>query len=91
MGASRGRILFRHILPNTLTPVLVQSSYDVGAAILTVAGLSFIGFGAQPPTLNGELWLRRPATIWPKRRGQLPLLRSVFSLQCWRSTYWGMG
>ena len=50
MGASRGRILFRHILPNTLTPVLVQSSYDVGAAILTVAGLSFIGFGAQPPT-----------------------------------------
>lgn len=50
MGAGWGRILWRHILPNSLTPVLVQASYEVGAAILTAAGLSFIGFGAQPPT-----------------------------------------
>ncbi|RTH32748.1 D-ala-D-ala transporter subunit [Thermus scotoductus] len=50
LGAGQGRILFRHLLPNALTPVLVQASYEVGAAILTAAGLSFIGFGAQPPT-----------------------------------------
>ncbi len=40
----------RHLLPNTLTPIFVQASFDVGGAILTAAGLSFIGFGAQPPT-----------------------------------------
>lgn len=50
LGASQGRILLRHLLPNALAPVLVQASYEVGAAILTAAGLSFIGFGAQPPT-----------------------------------------
>jgi len=50
LGVGGGRILLRHLLPNSLTPVLVQASYEVGAAILTAAGLSFIGFGAQPPT-----------------------------------------
>lgn len=50
LGTSTPRILWRHILPNTWTPVLVQASFDVGGAILTAAGLSFIGFGAQPPT-----------------------------------------
>jgi len=50
LGAGWGRILLKHLLPNSLTPVLVQASYEVGAAILTAAGLSFIGFGAQPPT-----------------------------------------
>jgi len=39
-----------HLLPNSLTPVLVQASYEMEAAILTAAGLSLIGFGAQPPT-----------------------------------------
>ena len=49
VGAGRGRIVFRHILPNTLTPVIVKVSMDIGFAILTAAGLSFIGIGAQPP------------------------------------------
>jgi peptide/nickel transport system permease protein len=49
LGSSRARIAWRHVLPNTLQPVLIQSSFDVGQAILTAAGLSFIGFGAQPP------------------------------------------
>jgi len=39
-----------HILPNTLAPLLVQASFDMGGAILSAAGLSFIGFGTQPPT-----------------------------------------
>ncbi len=50
MGATEGRILLRHILPNSLAPLIVQASFNMGDAILTAAGLSFIGFGAQPPT-----------------------------------------
>jgi len=50
IGAPSLRIVLRHLLPNTLAPFLVQASFDMGAVILSVAGLSFIGFGAQPPT-----------------------------------------
>ena len=50
LGAGQLRLAARHLLPNTLPPVLIQASFDVGQAILTAAGLSFIGFGAQPPT-----------------------------------------
>lgn len=50
IGASTPRILLRHLLPNTLAPLLVQASFDMGGAILAAAGLSFIGFGARPPT-----------------------------------------
>ena len=50
LGSSQGRVALRHLLPNSLAPLLVQGSFDVGSAILTAAGLGFIGFGAQPPT-----------------------------------------
>lgn len=50
VGASHGLILRRHLFPNTLSPLLVQASFEMGTVILAVAGLSFIGFGAQPPT-----------------------------------------
>jgi peptide/nickel transport system permease protein len=50
LGGSPQRIILRHILPNTLSPILVQISFNMGSAILNAAGLSFIGFGAQPPT-----------------------------------------
>src|ERR1041384_7872266 len=50
LGASSDRIVWLHILPNTLAPLLVQASFDMGGAILSAAGLSFIGFGNQPPT-----------------------------------------
>jgi peptide/nickel transport system permease protein len=50
IGANTPRILFRHLLPNTLAPLMVQASFDMGGAILSAAGLSFIGFGARPPT-----------------------------------------
>ena len=50
LGGSQTRVAFRHLLPNSLAPLLVQGSFDVGNAILTAAGLGFIGFGAQPPT-----------------------------------------
>ncbi len=50
IGASGARILFRHILPNVATPVIVKMSLDMGFAILTVASLGFIGIGVRPPT-----------------------------------------
>ncbi|MDR0278075.1 MAG: ABC transporter permease [Paucimonas sp.] len=48
-GASWGRTLLRHVLPNAWGPVAVLATLDVGAAILATAGLSFLGFGAAPP------------------------------------------
>jgi len=50
IGSNRARILFRHILPNCISTVLVKASMDMGMAILSAAGLGFIGIGAQPPT-----------------------------------------
>jgi len=50
MGVGSLTIIFRHILPNIFTPVLVQSTMDIGSAILIGAAMSFIGLGAQPPT-----------------------------------------
>jgi len=49
-GATWVRLLFRHVLPNSLAPVIVQASMDFGSVILTSASLSFLGLGAQPPT-----------------------------------------
>ena len=50
LGANHGRILFRHILPNAISPIIVKMSTDFGFAVLTAAALGFIGLGAQPPT-----------------------------------------
>jgi peptide/nickel transport system permease protein len=50
LGASHGRVLFRHILPNSVSPLLVFSSMQVATAILLAAILSFLGLGVQPPT-----------------------------------------
>ena len=50
LGASHPRVLFRHILPNSVSPLLVFSSMQVATAILLAAILSFLGLGVQPPT-----------------------------------------
>jgi peptide/nickel transport system permease protein len=50
IGTSNARQMFVHILPNTLSPIIVLSSLSIAAAILAASGLSFIGLGAQPPT-----------------------------------------
>ncbi|MCL6284178.1 ABC transporter permease [Ruegeria sp. 2012CJ41-6] len=49
-GASRPRILFKHILPLCWTPILISATMDLGQVILLAASLSFIGLGATPPT-----------------------------------------
>jgi peptide/nickel transport system permease protein len=50
LGAPHWRIILSHVLRNVLTPIIVLVTLSVGLAILTAAGLSFIGLGAQPPT-----------------------------------------
>ncbi len=50
LGATSAQILFRRILPNTLSPLIVQATLGIGTAVLETAALSFIGLGAQPPT-----------------------------------------
>lgn len=50
VGVGDIRLIFRHVLPNALAPVIVSATFGVAAAILTEAGLSFLGLGVQPPT-----------------------------------------
>lgn len=49
-GARDNRIVFRHILPNAMSPIIVQTTLIIGAAIVVEAALSFLGFGVRPPT-----------------------------------------
>ncbi|MFD1514581.1 ABC transporter permease [Halomarina rubra] len=73
-GVRDRNVIFRHVVPNSFAPVLVQATLQVGVNILIIAGLSFLGYGAQPPTaswgqmLNNskEYMLPNPwFSIWP--------------------------
>jgi peptide/nickel transport system permease protein len=57
IGMRHWRILFRHVLPNALTPVFVTISLALSWALLTEAGLSFLGLGPQPPEASWGLML----------------------------------
>ena len=57
VGVRDSRIIFRHILPNCLAPVIVQATLDMGYAVLATAGLSFLGLGAQPPIADWGLMI----------------------------------
>jgi peptide/nickel transport system permease protein len=50
LGASHWRIMFRHVLPNSLSPALVSAPFGIANAIITEAGLSLLGYGVRPPT-----------------------------------------
>jgi peptide/nickel transport system permease protein len=52
LGLSASRVIFRHVLPNALAPVLVSATFGVAGAILTESSLSFLGFGVPPPTAS---------------------------------------
>ena len=51
-GASSARLMWRHILPNTLAPVIVAITLGIGNAILAESAISFLGLGVQPPTAS---------------------------------------
>ncbi len=70
IGASRTRILFRHITPNLLTTVVVLGTLDLGALILIITSLSFLGLGVQPPDADWGTMLNEARTYF----GQYPML-----------------
>jgi peptide/nickel transport system permease protein len=57
IGAPDRRIILRHVFPNTLAPLIVAATLDVGWFIMAAAGLSFLGLGAQPPTAEWGVML----------------------------------
>ena len=63
IGMREWRILFRHVLPNSLDPVLVTFSLALSWALLTEAGLSFLGLGPQPPESSWGLLLKESRNL----------------------------
>jgi peptide/nickel transport system permease protein len=85
VGATSKRIMILHILPNVLAPIVVLSTLSLAGAILGVAGLSFLGLGAQPPTPEwgamlsaGREVLRR--AWWPSTFPGLAIMTAVLSI-----------
>jgi peptide/nickel transport system permease protein len=76
IGLGHTRILFRYILPNILAPLIVLATLGVGIAILSAAGLSYLGLGAQPPT--------------PEWGAMLSAARSFIRQAWWMSTFPGL-
>ncbi len=65
IGTSHMKIIFKHIIPNCISPVIVQASMDIGGVILTVASLSFLGLGAQLPTPEWGLMISTGRRFFP--------------------------
>jgi len=84
MGNSELSIALRHVLPNSLTPALIQSSVTIGFAILLTAGLSFVGAGVRPPTPEWGLMISTGANQivlgewWPSVFPGLAISLTVF-------------
>jgi peptide/nickel transport system permease protein len=76
LGARRRRLLFRHLLPNLLTPVVVAAALGIGNAILLESGLSFLGLGVRPPA--------------PSLGGMIQESRAVFATAPWTSIFPGL-
>jgi peptide/nickel transport system permease protein len=62
-GVRDALIILRHILPNTLSPILVQATVDLGTVILAMGGLAFIGLGTQPPSPDWGLMISEGRTF----------------------------
>lgn len=63
LGIPNGRIMYRHILPNAISPIIVQATLGLGYAVLAEAGLSFLGVGVQPPTATWGSILNQGAPL----------------------------
>ncbi len=65
-GAGVGRLMWHHVLPNVMTPLVVQSTLNIGYAILATASLSFLGLGTQPPTADWGTMLANARQYLPE-------------------------
>ncbi|MBQ7174906.1 MAG: ABC transporter permease [Lachnospiraceae bacterium] len=67
IGTPKSRIIFSHIIPNCISPVIVQASMDIGGVIMTLASLSFLGLGAQAPTPEWGLMISAGRSFFPDK------------------------
>ena len=67
IGTSKAKIIFKHIIPNCISPVIVQASMDIGGVIMTVASLSFLGLGAQAPTPEWGFMISTGRAFFPDK------------------------
>ena len=67
IGTPKSKIIFKHILPNCISPTIVQASMDMGGVILTVASLSFLGLGAKAPLPEWGLMISTGRTFFPDK------------------------
>jgi peptide/nickel transport system permease protein len=79
LGAGLVRILFRHVMPNVIGPLLILAAMDVPVVVTVEAGLSFLGLGVSPPTASwgtilNEGYLLIRDTPWPVIAGGIPLV-----------------
>ncbi len=65
IGTPRWKVITRHIIPNTISPVIVQASMDMGGVILTIASLSYLGLGAQAPSPEWGLMISTSRNYFP--------------------------
>lgn len=63
VGVSKRRLIWTHLLPNSIGPVITQSAMTVSWAIMTIAGISYLGFGIQPPTSEWGLMISEGAAF----------------------------
>lgn len=67
IGTSKMKIIFKHIIPNCISPIIVQASMDIGGVIMTIASLSFLGLGAQAPTPEWGLMISTGRAYFPDK------------------------
>jgi len=67
IGTPKWKIIFKHIIPNCISPVIVQASMDIGGVILTIASLSFLGLGAQAPLPEWGLMISNGRNYFPDK------------------------
>ena len=65
IGTPKWKIVAKHIIPNTISPVVVQASMDMGGVILTIASLSYLGLGAQAPSPEWGLMISTSRNYFP--------------------------
>lgn len=85
MGATSWRVLFRHVLPNVMTPLIVHTALAMGFAVLFEASLGFLGLGAQPPQPSWGVMLRESRAYlhrapWYAVAAGIPIALFVLSL-----------
>jgi peptide/nickel transport system permease protein len=91
IGARDLRLMLIHVLPNTLSPIIVQATLFMAQAIILEAALSFLGLGQQPPSPPGARCSTSPRTSWSRRHGCRWRPASLSSWQSWGSTCSGDG